>query len=643
MIARRAFALGCLALLAASAGAETVGRKIADQNKSKYIYFPHTQMKAVVRDIDDGDSISVDLYDKDYPDQIYAAGENIRMTGMDAPETHVLVYLMRGGSYKLFSYEQEGGSDAKEYMKSLIAVGDEVTLMVADPSHIRRAKPRVEYQTLAHAQRDRYGRLLGYVFASAQSEKPNAFVQAEMARGGQAYFYHYEEEDRDTSDMGTFPEKYAEQVRQAAISARKKGLGVWAPLKNGKQRLYPHEFRALVQQRPIRGYAGDPDSKLFTSLANVRVLARNSGGIAYFTDFSSAIAQGYKYRAADTAGTVYALPGEITDLASFKQIEKPPADENPPKVDPGSGRVKPVVPASIVRILDGDTVEVAVDRASFGLGPYQDNLFTVRMNGIDTPESVFRANAIQPGGKEAGKHLADVMGVTLVPEDKYRPDQRKRGYFVRKGSTDFSRTTSVAGTLKLGPDRVFDENGRIVAEVFIAGKSGAEHKISLNYNQVFDGVAWPVFYFDSQFDWAKWVTYRGAFLEAAQEGRGLFSKQGMHDFGIHETPGQFRLRLSGRAPSRICGLIEENEAGKPKITVYPPTAIDRLIPRAEKVLGGSGMKNDPASLEKLLEVRKGMPNVIQFDSERQLFEARRQSPQTFVYSKEFSAILLDLP
>lgn len=130
---------------------------------------------AVVSKEVDGDTIHV---------HIGGADERIRFIGIDTPETHG-----RNGLVECF------GKEAAEHTASLIPVGTEVRL-------VRDAEAR-----------DRYGRLLAYVYRA----QDNLFVNLALARDGYA-------------DVLTFPPNvaHADEFVAAARSARNANLGLWS-------------------------------------------------------------------------------------------------------------------------------------------------------------------------------------------------------------------------------------------------------------------------------------------------------------------------------------------------------------------------------------------------------------------------------
>jgi micrococcal nuclease len=130
-------------------------------------------MATVTQEVD-GDTIHVD---------IGGADERIRFIGIDTPETHG-----RNGLVECF------GKEASEHTAALIPVGTEVRL-------VRDAEAR-----------DRYGRLLAYVYRA----KDNLFVNLALARDGYA-------------DVLTYPPNvaHADDFVAAVREARNANRGLW--------------------------------------------------------------------------------------------------------------------------------------------------------------------------------------------------------------------------------------------------------------------------------------------------------------------------------------------------------------------------------------------------------------------------------
>lgn len=129
---------------------------------------------AVVSKETDGDTIHVTINGED---------ETVRFIGIDTPETHG-----RNGLVECF------GKEASEHTASLIPLGTEVRL-------VRDVEPR-----------DRYGRLLAYVYRASD----NLFVNLALARDGYA-------------DVLTYPPNvaHADEFVAAVREARNANRGLW--------------------------------------------------------------------------------------------------------------------------------------------------------------------------------------------------------------------------------------------------------------------------------------------------------------------------------------------------------------------------------------------------------------------------------
>lgn len=130
----------------------------------------------IVTKITDGDTLRLRL----------ATGteEKVRLIGIDTPEVHG-----RGGLRECF------GKEASAHLARLLPLGSAVRVEID-------AEPR-----------DRYGRLLAYVFRS----KDDLHVNLEMARAGYA------------APLTIAPNvAYAERFVEAAAAAREAGLGLWS-------------------------------------------------------------------------------------------------------------------------------------------------------------------------------------------------------------------------------------------------------------------------------------------------------------------------------------------------------------------------------------------------------------------------------
>ncbi len=124
-------------------------------------------------------------------------------------------------------------------------------------------------------------------------------------------------------------------------------------------------------------------------------------------------------------------------------------------VDPGGADPGATVTARIVRIVDGDTVKIRRDGTRD----------TVRLIGVDTPESVKPGTPVECFAKEAARETRDLVDgerVRLVldrePRDRYG---RLLAYVYRVRDGRFVNARLVAGgyarTLRIAPNTRFAE------------------------------------------------------------------------------------------------------------------------------------------------------------------------------------------
>jgi len=135
---------------------------------------PGSRTAAIVTEIDDGDTILVDIGGIEY---------RVRFLGIDTPETH---HPEVGADWL--------GYEATDYLMSMLQVGDTVTLE-KDISEM-----------------DHYGRLLRHVW------KGDVHLNAEMVKAGLASTTFYD------PDL-----KYEDEFRQLRKEAMKAGRGMWGP------------------------------------------------------------------------------------------------------------------------------------------------------------------------------------------------------------------------------------------------------------------------------------------------------------------------------------------------------------------------------------------------------------------------------
>ena len=268
----------------------------------------------------------------------------------------------------------------------------------------------------------------------------------------------------------------------------------------------------------------------------------------------------------------------------------------------------------------------------------------------DTPESVFRPNKPQPGGKEARQAMAELLGVVITDmstgDDEH--DTRKKGFFKVLNPQGKVIGSSIEGTVTTGASAV-DSYGRLIGTIEVSNKGerrGKQGTLLLNFEMAESGFAWPVFYLTPGFDWKEWRRYSEAFNQAIATEAGLFQRELMLQGSIHETPTQNRARLSGRPCQRMFGVLGFDEGSEePIITVYPPHLCEdkRFMPRPETILGGKGNQIDEPSLKKLVNVRRRMPMIIQVGGETLLGAEMAQHPDRYRLSPELKKIILDVP
>ncbi len=146
-----------------------------------------------VKNFNDGDTISVDMN---------GTVETVRFIGVDTPETH-----------KPNTPVQCYGPEASDFTKKLI--GNQKVRLQADP---------------INTNRDRYGRLLRYVYLS-----DGRLVEEELLKGGYAFSYTQ------------FPFQKAAQFDALEQTAKDNNLGLWGACQvivepNGReQTAYPNQ------------------------------------------------------------------------------------------------------------------------------------------------------------------------------------------------------------------------------------------------------------------------------------------------------------------------------------------------------------------------------------------------------------------
>lgn len=160
-----------------------------------------------VTKIVDGDTINVEPFEDEE--------DSVRLLGIDTPETN----------YKGRS-QGKHAEDATAFLKQLISVGDTV---------------RIETD---EEERDRYGRVLAYVF------KEEVNINIKLVEEGMAAPYQI------------YPNlKFFNDVRQAAISAREEGNGIHNPADPLGE--LPFEFRMRIDRRSPHKYVGHSQTKIY--------------------------------------------------------------------------------------------------------------------------------------------------------------------------------------------------------------------------------------------------------------------------------------------------------------------------------------------------------------------------------------------
>ena len=170
--------------------------------------------------------------------------------------------------------------------------------------------------------------------------------------------------------------------------------------------------------------------------------------------------------AESTAGGDAAVPG------NGESARDPPAESTAggDAVVPGNGENDWAPNATVERVVDGDTISVMIG----------DRLETVRLIGIDTPESVAPTRPVQCFGKEASLHLEAMLPagteITLVRDVEARDAyDRLLGYVVRSGDGLFVNLELVAAgyaaVLNYPPnDHYADVLARAEADAVAAGR-----------------------------------------------------------------------------------------------------------------------------------------------------------------------------
>lgn len=117
--------------------------------------------------------------------------------------------------------------------------------------------------------------------------------------------------------------------------------------------------------------------------------------------------------------------GDIPDIANIIQEAFPneniPTEEDTPVVREGYNRV--------IRVVDGDTLAVDINGLSAQAGKTE----TIRLIGVDAPESVHPSKPVQCFGKEAAAKLKELLEGKLVrmEQDRTQDDKDRYGRLLR--------------------------------------------------------------------------------------------------------------------------------------------------------------------------------------------------------------------
>lgn len=186
----------------------------------------------------DGDSIIID--------PPYEGEDSIRLLDMDCPETN---YRWR--------CQGEYGTQAKEFLQTLIEVGDEIRIV-----------PDMEVF-------DKYRRVLAYVF------KDDLNINVEMVRAGMAVPYPIYPNFRHLPDLC-----------QATIEARTERRGVF--FSDPALTELPFEFRMRIRRSQPSKYVGDFSTQVLYAPHEYYVVDLENR--VFFYRRGDALKSGYKYR-----------------------------------------------------------------------------------------------------------------------------------------------------------------------------------------------------------------------------------------------------------------------------------------------------------------------------------------------------------
>lgn len=121
------------------------------------------------------------------------------------------------------------------------------------------------------------------------------------------------------------------------------------------------------------------------------------------------------------------LPSNTSSPSSSVSFDQVPVSSTAPTspVDPSAASSTDLTNAAIVKVVDGDTLEVLIDGETASR--------KIRLLGVNTPESVDPRRPVECFGKEASRFLSGLVGESRVrlQEDFEADDRDKYGRLLR--------------------------------------------------------------------------------------------------------------------------------------------------------------------------------------------------------------------
>jgi endonuclease YncB( thermonuclease family) len=207
-----------------------------------------------------------------------------------------------------------------------------------------------------------------------------------------------------------------------------------------------------------------------------------------------------------------------------------------------------IIEKKVTKIVDGDTINVE---------PFDDGENSVRLLGIDTPETNYR-------GRSQGKHADD--------------------------ATNFLKDLiSVGDILRIETDEEErDRYGRVLAHAFKADEN-------INVKLVAEGIAAPYQIFPN-------LKYLGEIQQAtvsARQGRkGIYNP----DDPLEELPFEFRMRVDGRSPHKYVGNFTTKLYYNP--IEYTEVALENRVfffKEHEAIDAGYTLRKKPVSMSNIVD------------------------------------------